>query len=177
MKQWKKTTSSITFLLPDHCWRRRPRWKLAWWKMTRPSNYDAQRWQTKRYRWIDRARANGSNLISDLTRQKMKAAGDWIKINRPSFLPNIVLSPVKFAYLVKRWWANDIRVVNHSFEAIRIYIYIYIKWYIWVSGQNKSLFFSFPSRIIRIIYFQDGRQFLTIVFLRRWLRESSDMIL
>lgn len=32
---------------------------------------------------------------------------------------------MKFAYLVKRWWANDTRrVVDHSFETIRIYIYI-----------------------------------------------------
>lgn len=40
-----------------------------------------------------------------------------------------------------------------------------------------NLFFSFPSSIIRIIYFQDGRQFLTIVFLRRWLRESGDIVM
>lgn len=32
---------------------------------------------------------------------------------------------MKFAYLVKRWWANDTRrVVDRSFETIRIYIYI-----------------------------------------------------
>lgn len=32
---------------------------------------------------------------------------------------------MKFAYLVERWWANDTRrVVDRSFETIRIYIHI-----------------------------------------------------
>lgn len=94
----KKTTSSITFLLSTNVgitgggenWWPGEKWPI---QAIMTLNAGKQRDTDESI-----ARSKRANLISDLTRQKMKAAGDWIKINRRSFFANTVFRPLKFAF-------------------------------------------------------------------------------